>query len=155
MAKTAAYDLERFMDTEEPSRVRVVKTTSDMKKEADRVFVRKVKFLAVLLFLLAAVTVYSSMLLTDTKAKIEDKDTELTELQSKNIYLDYEIENLITLENASEYAEEVLGLVKFSTAQTEYISLEKDSKVVVDEDDTTMFDTFQTRIIDIYYDLFS
>ena len=129
-----AYDLSRFAEEKstEP-KVRIVTGKKEIKAAMDRKFFGWLIGMAVTLTVLSVYTVYCNMLLTKTKNAIETKTSELTELQSQNVYLDYEIESMVSFENAGEYAEDVLGLVKFSTAQIEYVNLEKENKIVVEE----------------------
>jgi len=97
--------------------------------------------------------VYSSMMLTKTKALIERKSNELVEIQSENAYLDYQIENVVSTRAVEEYAENELGLIKFSSAQIEYVNLENSNMIVTEENDSVAdFDmtTFLSTIMAIF-----
>jgi len=104
MKVNAAYDLSQFAATQTRERVRVVKTGKELQAAADRRFLLQFAALTVAVIVLAVYTVYSNMLLTKTKALITKSTAELTELQSETVYLDYQIESMVSLSNAEEYA---------------------------------------------------
>lgn len=134
MRTSTAYDLSRFAP--EPRRqpnVRVVKTTKK-KTDSKRAFkVRSTVFVLVLMLLMAT-TVYSRLQLTETRTQINNKTAELTELESENTYLNFQLESKVSLKNAEEYAVSELGLVKLSSSQIEYVSLNSGNSIeVLDE----------------------
>lgn len=133
MATSVAYDLSRFSDeTPTQQRVRVASTKKNIRTEEDRKFLVRLVFLSVAVITLAVYTVYSNMLLTNVKSQITNRSSELVEIQSENIYLDYQIESLVSLRTAEEYAQS-LGLIKIDSAQIEYVNLEKENKIVSEE----------------------
>lgn len=133
MKVNAAYDLSQFAATQPRERVRVVKTGKELQAAADRRFLLQFAALTVAVIVLAVYTVYSNMLLTKTKALITKSTAELTELQSENVYLDYQIESMVSLSNAEEYAANELGLIKLDTAQIEYVNLEGSNRIVTQQ----------------------
>jgi cell division protein FtsL len=133
MATSVAYDLSRFSDeTPTQQKVRVASTKKNIRTEEDRKFLVRLVFLSVAVITLAVYTVYSNMLLTNVKSQITNRSSELVEIQSENIYLDYQIESLVSLRTAEEYAQS-LGLIKMDSAQIEYVNLEKENKIVSEE----------------------
>ena len=133
MATSVAYDLSRFSDeTPTQQRVRDDSTKKNIRTEEDRKFLVRLVFLSVAVITLAVYTVYSNMLLTNVKSQITNRSSELVEIQSENIYLDYQIESLVSLRTAEEYAQS-LGLIKIDSAQIEYVNLEKENKIVSEE----------------------
>lgn len=136
MATSAAYDLSKFETAPSAPRIRVVKTGKELRARADREFVIELVLLAVVVVALSVYTVYSSMMLTKTKALIERKSNELVEIQSENAYLDYQIESVVSTRIVEEYAENELGLIKFSPAQIEYVNLENSNMIVTEENDS-------------------
>ena len=135
MKTNAAYDLSQFAVTEPRERVRVVKTGKQVQAAEDRKFMLQFIALTVVMIALAVYTVYSNMLLTKTKALITRSSAELVELQSENVYLDYQIESMVSLKNAEEYAANELGLIKLDTAQIEYVNLEGQNRIVMQQAD--------------------
>ena len=98
MATNVAYDLSRFSDeTPAQPRVRVANTRTAVRTEEDRRFLVRLVFLTVAVICLSVYTVYSNMMLTKVKSQITNKSAELVEIQSENIYLDYQIESMVTL----------------------------------------------------------
>ena len=100
----------------------------------------------------ARYTVYSNMMLTKTKALIEKKNSELVEIQSENVYLDYQIESMVSMKTAEEFAENELGLVRLSPAQIEYVNLENTNKIVEEETETLQLNvaTFLSTVMQLF-----
>ena len=150
MATSAAYDLRKFETVPSTPRIRVVKTGKELRARADRQFVIQLVLLAVVVVVLAVYTVYSNLLLTKVKAQITNRSAELVEIQSENIYLDYQIESFISYKSAEEYAQNELGLIKLDSAQIEYVNLENDNVIVTEDpvtNDRSMF-AFLTTVMD-------
>lgn len=143
MATSVAYDLSRFAETA-PARepVKIVKAAPNVRTAEDRKFMLQLFFLSVAVITLAVYTVYSNLQLTKVKAQITNKSAELVEIQSENIYLDYQIESFISYKSAEKYAQNELGLIKINSAQVEYVNLEDKNMIVTEEpvkNDRSMF----------------
>jgi len=150
MATSVAYDLSRFAETapvREP--VTVVKAAPNVRTAEDRKFFVQLLALSIAVITLAVYTVYSNLQLTKVKAQITNRSSELVEIQSENIYLDYQIESFISYKSAEKYAQDELGLIKVNSAQVEYVNLE-DKNVIVSEEpiknDRSMFAFLATVI---------
>ncbi|MBR3356049.1 MAG: hypothetical protein IKG47_12010 [Oscillospiraceae bacterium] len=150
MATSVAYDLSRFAETapvREP--VKVVKAAPNVRTAEDRKFFVQLLALSIAVITLAVYTVYSNLQLTKVKAQITNRSSELVEIQSENIYLDYQIESFISYKSAEKYAQDELGLIKVNSAQVEYVNLE-DKNVIVSEEpiknDRSMFAFLATVI---------
>ena len=139
MKSSAAYDLSRFAPTpeREQPRVRVIENKKSQKAREMRAFSRKFTFICISLLILMSLTVYNRMLLTETKANIANKTQELVELQSENTYLNYQLETIISLKTAEEYATNNLGLVKIDAAQIEYLNLFDENVIEAGEEKMT------------------
>ena len=90
------------------------------------------------------------MLITKVQSQITNRSAELVEIQSENIYLDYQIESFISYKSAEEYAQNELGLIKLDSAQIEYVNLENDNVIVTEDpvtNDRSMF-AFLTTVMD-------
>ena len=133
MATNATYNLNRFSDAPSTPKVRVVRRDPNERTAEDRQFLVRLIFLSIALAVLCVYTVMSNMELTRIKAQITARSEELTELQSENIYMDYQIESLVSLQNAEAYARDELGLVKMGAAQIEYVNLEQENMIVTEE----------------------
>ncbi len=151
MATSVAYDLNRFAETA-PARqpVKVAETHNKARSAEDRKFVVQLVVLSIAVISLAVYTVYSNLLLTKVKSQITNRSAELVEIQSENIYLDYQIESFISYKSAEEYAQNELGLIKLDSAQIEYVNLENDNVIVTEDpvtNDRSMF-AFLTTVMD-------
>ena len=143
MATSVAYDLSRFAETtpvREP--VKVVKAAPNVRTAEDRKFAVQLVVLCIAVISLAVYTVYSNLQLTKVKSQITNRSAELVEIQSENIYLDYQIESFISYKSAEKYAQDELGLIKINSAQVEYVNLEDKNMIVTEEpvkNDRSMF----------------
>ncbi len=150
MATSVAYDLNRFAETA-PARepVKVVTAAPNVRTAEDRKFFVQLLALSIAVITLAVYTVYSNLQLTKVKAQITNRSSELVEIQSENIYLDYQIESFISYKSAEKYAQDELGLIKVNSAQVEYVNLENKNVIVSEEpikNDRSMFAFLATVI---------
>ncbi|MBP0969737.1 MAG: hypothetical protein J5744_06270 [Oscillospiraceae bacterium] len=152
MATNTAYDIDRFESAPRRERIRVIRTGDELRAAADRKFVKQLVALTVVVVVLAVYTVYSNMLLTKTKSMIEKKNSELVEIQSENVFLDYQIESMVSLKRAEEYAENELGLIKLSPAQIEYVNLENSNKIVAEDTESPQLNvsSFLSTVIQFF-----
>ena len=132
MKQSAAYDLSQFAPQPEERKARVAVARRDI----DVVFQKKLAklrvrcaLLAITVFVLMVMTVNSRTELNETMNRIQRKTSELTELESEYIYLNYELESLVSLKNAEEYAETELGLIKLGQSQVEYVNLQSENTI--------------------------
>lgn len=142
MKENSAYDLSQFAPEREPRapRVRVVKSDSTRKyqKKLNRLRLRCV-LLVVLVAFLAIVTVHSRTKLDETTTAIETETEHLTSLQSEYAYLNYQLESLVSLKNAEDYAKNELGLIKITGSQIEYINLQHENVIEANENSSGFF----------------
>ena len=128
-----AYDLSRFsgQNDSEPGPIR----TADYQKRDRRkkVYRGRIAVCLICLFAVMSLTVYNNMLLTEARAMAVSRMDELTRLESEYSYLNWQLENMISLRNAADYAENELGLIKVSASQIEYINLHSDNQIVEGE----------------------
>jgi cell division protein FtsL len=148
---TVAYDLSQFApeETRRP-RVKVVKSARK-KSRAKRAFkVKCVLYLATVALLMIG-RIYSRQQLTETDREMNAYTQELTDLKSENAYLNYELENYVSLRNAEEYAEENLGLVKLDSNQIEYVSLNSENVIESREEEDETFWDFLNSITEFLF----
>lgn len=119
--RTAAYDLSRFAPVPEVNTPKVRIIDNPSQKRRIKTYRPHLITVSVVLFLLMSLTVYTNMQLDLTKAEIVKKNQEFARLENEYSYLNCEMENLISLKNATNYAENELGLVKISPSQIEYL----------------------------------
>jgi len=130
--RSAAYDLAQFapVERETPVRTTVKVVDNPKRKRSLRTFRFRIALCSVTLFVLMALNVYNNMLLTETRAKVVSRNEELTRLNSEFSYLNCELENMVSLKNAADYAENELGLIKVSPNQIEYVNLRGDNQII-------------------------
>ena len=78
-------------------------------------------------------TVVGYIQVTDLTKKVEDKQAQLAQLESECTSLKAKKENSVDLSQVENYAENVLGLVKLDRSQEEYLELQKNDQVQVNE----------------------
>ncbi|MEG0912838.1 MAG: hypothetical protein RSB78_03035 [Oscillospiraceae bacterium] len=156
MKSSIAYsNFDRNLSTseaEEQKRLQIIKTQRSRAKEK-RAFVAKLSAFSLVIVMLMITTVYSRLVLTETRSKINGYTSELTELESENAYLSYKLESLVSLKKAETYAVSELGLIKMDSSRIEYVNLQDSNEVIADENDTTIgedFDTFFNAVIDFF-----
>ena len=139
--KTATARAIREERIERTAPVRVVKP--DRAARELRAFKRRVTAMTVVLALLMAGTVYSRLVLSETKSDINACASELTELESENAYLSYKLESLVSLKNAEEYAVDTLGLVKLDKSRVEYVNLQKENVIEGSQNEAPLGETLR------------
>ena len=82
---------------------------------------------------LAVTTVSYYVQVTELKGQVEDKKATLAQLDSEFVSLTAKKQNSVDLSYVEEYAENVLGLVKMDRSQEEYLELQKNDQVEVNE----------------------
>ncbi|MEG1017153.1 MAG: hypothetical protein RSE36_05030 [Oscillospiraceae bacterium] len=139
MRNSAAYDLSQFSPAPQKPQVRVVRTGSD-EKRARTVFGRKMVAYCIVITMLLTYTVYS---------KIDTGTKSLTVLESENAYLSCQLESMVSLKNAEDYAVSQLGLVKFDSSQIEYVNLQNDNAITSSEKTNSIASGFQSLVDDV------
>lgn len=143
MKTSAAYDLSQFArETETETKVRVVKTKHSKNRAKKALAVKVVLYLCTLTLLMAG-TVYSRMVLTETRNAVNTYTDRLTELESKNAYLNYKLESIVSLKSAEQYAVGELGLVKLDASRIEYVDLQNENVIDANKSSVSMSDAFK------------
>ena len=97
--------------------------------------IRKLVIAAMIAIVMAGAvgTVVGYIQVTDLTKKVEDKQAQLAQLESECTSLKAKKENSVDLSQVENYAENVLGLVKLDRSQEEYLELQKNDQVQVNE----------------------
>lgn len=121
------------IDSAERRKLARKKERARLRRRRDRI--RKLIIVAVFaVFLVGAVgTVVGYIQVTDLTKQVEEKNTQLAQLKSEYISLKTKKENSVDLSEVETYAENVLGLVKLDRSQEEYLELQKNDQVQVNE----------------------
>lgn len=85
------------------------------------------------MIVLAVSTVFYSVHKTTLSDEVEQKKTQLAQLNSEYVSLKSRKENSVDLSYVEDYAENKLGLVKMDRSQEEYLELQKTDQVEVNE----------------------
>jgi len=147
MRTSTAYDYNRAYsrEQEQQRQIEIVRSNNRAARE-NRAFAVKLTALLCTMVMLMAATVYSRLVLTETRAKINTASSDLTELESENAYLSYQLESLVSLRNAEEYAVSELGLVKLDSSRIEYVSLQDHNEITANENAATFGESVQTLL---------
>lgn len=121
------------IDSAERRKLARKKERARLRRRRDRI--RKLIIAAVFaVFLVGAVgTVVGYIQVTDLTKQVEERKTQLAQLESEYISLKTKKENSVDLSEVETYAENVLGLVKLDRSQEEYLELQKNDQVQVNE----------------------
>jgi len=151
MKTSVAYDLAQFAPSvERQPRVEVVRTQKKKNKTKKALKARLITYVIMLTVLMMG-TVYSRIQLTEVRSDINKKNTELTKIESENAYLNYEMESMVSLKNAEEYAVDELGLVKLDSNQIEYVTLRDENQIITeDSSDENSFTRFINSVIEFF-----
>ncbi len=140
MRNNTAYDFEQFAPA--APKIRVVKTGA--KKKKIHASVRTVAVLScAFVALLMVATVYNQLVLSENRAKIESAETELSELEGEYEYLNMQLENVVSLKQAEEYAINELGLVQMDQNQIIYVSLANENAIETDHDNGVIINSLE------------
>lgn len=77
--------------------------------------------------------------LNEVYSEISSATTELNELKSENVRMQTELEGQASIRNIKQYAEERLGLKKMSHSQIQYIQIQTEDEVIVEEPEQNIF----------------
>ena len=121
------------IDSEERRKMARKKERARLRRRRDRI--RKLIIAAVFaVFMIGAVsTVVGYIQMTDLTKQVEEKQTRLAQLKSEYTSLNNKKQSSVDLSEVETYAENVLGLVKLDRSQEEYLELQKNDQVQVNE----------------------
>lgn len=77
--------------------------------------------------------------LNEVYSDISSATSELNELKSENVRMQTELEGQASIRNIKQYAEEKLGLKKMSHSQIQYIQIQTEDEVIVEEPEQNIF----------------
>ncbi len=140
-----AYDFARFAPApQRPAEVRVVRTEGGKSASRRRGGILTKFLVLVFTAVLMVVTVYSRTELNETKARINSLKSELTELESHNAYLNYQLESSVSIKFAEDYAASELGLIRADSSMINYVHLQGANRIV--SEDSGKQNIFETCI---------
>ena len=107
----------------------------------------------IIVFSLLFIIIYRNAMINESFVKLQALKKQATSLQKENDRLEVDIQNSINLSNIENVAKESLGMQKLTSAQTVYVSLNKEDyveatpEVVVIEDDENLISKVINKII--------
>ena len=121
------------IDSAEQRKMARKKERARIRRSRERI--RKLFIAAMIAIVMAGAvgTVVGYIQVTDLTKKVEDKQAQLAQLESECTSLKAKKENSVDLSQVENYAENVLGLVKLDRSQEEYLELQKNDQVQVNE----------------------
>lgn len=121
------------IDSAEQRKMARKKERARIQRSRERI--RKLVLAAMIAIVMAGAvgTVVGYIQVTDLTKKVEDKQAQLAQLESECTSLKAKKENSVDLSQVENYAENVLGLVKLDRSQEEYLELQKNDQVQVNE----------------------
>ena len=121
------------IDSAEQRKMARKKERARIRRSRERI--RKLVIAAMIAIVMAGAvgTVVGYIQVTDLTKKVEDKQAQLAQLESECTSLTAKKENSVDLSQVENYAENVLGLVKLDRSQEEYLELQKNDQVQVNE----------------------
>lgn len=103
----------------------------------------------ILSLLLFSMVINSYVQLNEVYSQISAAQTTLSDLQSENVRMRTELEGQASIRNIKEYAEERLGLIKLERSQIQYIQIQTEDQVTVEEPEQNIFVRIKRKFNDL------
>lgn len=116
------------------------------KKRGQAAKISLVSILAVGLFYFV---INSYVQLNEVYSDISAASTQLNELRSENVRMQTELEGQASIRNIKEYVEEKLGLQKMDQSQVQYIQIQTEDEVILEEPEQNIFIKIKSWFIDL------
>ena len=87
--------------------------------------------------------------LNEVYSQISAAESTLNDLQSENVRMQTQLEGQASIRNIKEYAEDRLGLQKLDRSQIQYIQIQTEDEVVVEEPDQNIFVQIKRKFNDL------
>ncbi len=72
-------------------------------------------------------------------SEISAATTQLSELQSENVQMQTKLEGQASISSVKEYAEDYLGMQKLDNSQIQYINIQTEDEIILDEQSQNIF----------------
>ena len=113
-------------------------------------------FAMAIVFIMLFIIIYRNSMVNQSFSQLQNLKKQATTIQKENDQLEVNIQNSLNLNNIETSAKEILGMQKLTSAQTVYLSLEKQDYVevtaeaVVIEEETNIIETIKNKIINLF-----
>lgn len=104
---------------------------------------------SVLSLMLFSLVINSYVQLNEVYSQISAQENTLKDLRSENVRMQTELEGQASIRNIKEYAEERLGLKKLNRSQIQYIQIQTEDEVIVEEPDQNIFVQIKRKFNDL------
>lgn len=104
---------------------------------------------SVLSLMLFSLVINSYVQLNEVYSQISAEENTLKDLRSENVRMQTELEGQSSIRNIKEYAEERLGLQKLDRSQIQYIQIQTEDEVIVEEPDQNIFVQIKRKFNDL------
>ncbi len=147
MRDNLAYDLSRYENAVRKPEAEPKRVIKDVKKTSVSTAASTFKTLAMILVVgvLLCAFLYGKAEESTLQAQIAEKNREIDIVYSENVRMFTELEGRTSLSKVEDYAENVLGLQKLDKSQIEYVQLNTDNVVEINESETNIFVTIKNK----------
>ena len=140
-------------DLEEPEDAAVVEKRPRRKlfyiEAGKRGTLAKIMIGSILALVLFSLVINSYVQLNEVYSQISAAESTLNDLQSENVRMQTQLEGQASIRNIKEYAEDRLGLQKLDRSQIQYIQIQTEDEVVVEEPDQNIFVQIKRKFNDL------
>lgn len=109
----------------------------------------KIMIGGILSLMLFSLVINSYVQLNEVYSQISTEESRLKDLRSENVRMQTELEGQASIRNIKEYAEERLGLQKLDRSQIQYIQIQTEDEVIVEEPDQNIFVRIKRKFNDL------
>lgn len=109
----------------------------------------KIMIGSILALVLFSLVINSYVQLNEVYSQISAAESTLNDLQSENVRMQTQLEGQASIRNIKEYAEDRLGLQKLDRSQIQYIQIQTEDEVVVEEPDQNIFVQIKRKFNDL------
>ncbi len=135
--QNVAYDLsmyESLLEQKPQKQEKPAKQAKTVKFKNKKAFKTAVNVLSIAIAISMIIgVVYTNSCITEIATGITDVQKQITELESEKAYLNFTLESRMSLNDIENYAVNVLGMVKMDSAQVEYVEVESENKVELNQ----------------------
>ena len=109
----------------------------------------KIMIGSILALVLFSLVINSYVQLNEVYSQISAAESTLNDLQSENVRMQTQLEGQASIRNIKEYAEDRLGLQKLDRSQIQFIQIQTEDEVVVEEPDQNIFVQIKRKFNDL------
>ena len=135
--QNVAYDLsmyESLLEQKPQKQEKPAKQAKTVKFKNKKAFKTAVNVLSIAIAISMIIGVVdTNSCITEITTGITDVQKQITELESEKAYLNFTLESRMSLNDIENYAVNVLGMVKMDSAQVEYVEVESENKVELNQ----------------------